>query len=279
MIENPHRIAAIDGLSLAGKSTMAGMIAERAVSAEVVRENTFDPHRQTTSFVNKELKSNDIQIAVQSTARQFPESENILHEALIYSRNYSPEAQKQALLAFMFTAGRKVVDGHVRKAVKEKDVILDRWQVTGWAYQVDPSGYTWQDIRQLNKDFGIIDPHLQIILTCSVDQIPLRKAYREKEGIGTAGQMSKGKEHIILPAFVEIFNALKDVMLIEMIENVGIPTPDLSEQIKQAVQTYGRIEDLLRKTGFAIQPNSIDNPEAFWLDPQRLQRINERQIR
>lgn len=279
MIESLRRIAAIDGLSLAGKSTIVGMLDERATNAQVIRENTFDPHRRTTSFVNRELKTNDMQKVVDSAARQFPESESMLNEALHYARGYSSDAQNQALLAFMFTAGRKVVDGHVRQVAEEKDVILDRWQVTGWAYQVDPSGYTWQDIRQLNKDFGIIVPHAQIILTCSIDQISLRRAYREKKGVGTAGQMSKGKEHIILPAFVEIFNALKDEMPIEMIENAGTPTPDLSEQIRQAARTYGIVEDLLRKSGFTLQTNSVDNPDAFWLDPQRLQRINERQTR
>lgn len=278
MIENLHKIVAFDGLSLAGKSTMVGMINERAANAQIIRENTLDPHRKTTSFVNKELKISDIENAVKSATRQFPESELILSEALCYSREYSPEAQSQALLAFMFTSGRKVVDGHVREIVKEKDVILDRWQVTGWAYQVAP-GYTWQDVKKLNEDFEIVLPNVQIILTCSVDQIPLRKAYREKEGVGTAGQMSKGREHIILPAFVEIFNALKDGMPIEMIENAGTPTPDLSEQIKQAVRTYGKIECLLKTSGFEIQPFPVDNPDAFWLDPQRLQRINERQIK
>ena len=279
MIESLNRIAAIDGLSLAGKSTMVAMIAERAVNAEVVRENTFDPHRKTTAFVNKELKSNDLQIAVGTASSQFPESEEILREALHYSRDYSPKVQKQALLAYLFTAGRKVVDGHVREAVKGKDVILDRWQVTGWAYQVDPVRYTWQDIKRLNEDFGIVMPNVQIILTCSIDQIPLRKSYRDKEGAGTAGQMSMGREHIILPAFIEIFDALQGVMSVAMIENAGTPTPDLTEQIKQAIQTYGKVEELLRISGFALQHNPIGNPEAFWLEPQRLQRIIGRQVR
>lgn len=279
MIENLHRIVAFDGLSLAGKSTMVGMLEKRSINAEVVRENTYDPYRKTTSLVNKELKTNRLVNAVESAIREFPESEKLLIDALTYARSYSPAIRKQPLLAYMFTAGRKDVDGHVRESVRTRDVILDRWQVTGWAYQVDPAGYTWQDIRKLNQDFGISMPDVQIILTCSVEQIPLRKAYREKEGVGTSGQMGAGKEHIILPAFQEIYDALSGSMPVEMIENAGIPTPDLVDQIRQAIQAYGRIENLVRNSGSAIDDSSLNNPEQFWLNQESLERIEGRQKR
>lgn len=117
-------------------------------------------------------------------------------------------------------------------------MILDRWQVTGWAYQVDPEGYTWQDIRKLHGEFGIVLPDVQIILTCPIEQIPLRRAYRDKQGVGTAGQMSRGREHVILSAFLEIYDHLKIGTRTYLFGNTGIPVEGLKQQILQAIPTF-----------------------------------------
>lgn len=272
-----HRIVAIDGLSLAGKSTIVGMLNERSSNAQIIRENTFDPHREATAHLNKELRStDDLKDAVRKAAVEFPASAAVLSAGLEFSQDYAA-TPKQALLAYLFAAGRKVVDLEVRRVVRAQDVILDRWQVTGWAYQVDPPSFTWRHIRDLNESLGITLPDVQVILTCGIDQIPLRKAFREKETAGTAGQMSGGREQIILAAFREIFDYLEASMPIIMVENRGAPTPELVEQIAQAVPTYQMVEDMLRGAGFALRSEVIDM--TFWSDPERLERINSRQSR
>lgn len=274
-----HRIAAFDGLSLAGKSTMVGMLSERASSAEVIRENTFDPHRPATSDLNKKLKVNELKKAFELVQEEFPDSRVVLARAFDYSQNYSPDARRQAMLAYMFTAGRSIVDNHLQEVIEHKDVILDRWQVTGWAYQADPTGYTWHDARKLNEDFGITMPDIQIILTCPIDQIPQRREYRDKEGAGTAGQMSRGREQIILPAFLEIAEFLaQEGVPVVTIENEGVPFPDLTAQIQQATLTYSLVEDFLRERGFNLK-DKLKTPKSYWTNPDRLERIRERQVK
>jgi thymidylate kinase len=270
---------AFDGLSLAGKSTMVQMLLERSLDAEVVRENTYDPHRPATSAVNRLLKNMDPRSAVNTASQMFSDSKKVLEEAERYASRFGAPYQKQALLAYIFTAGRSVVDSYVRETTKKHDVILDRWQVTGWAYQVEPEGYTWHEIKKLNEQFNITVPDVQFILTCPIEQIPARRAYREKQGIGTAGQMSKGREHIILPAFLEIDDYLKVRMPVYLYENSGVPAQNLEDQIKQAAATFRRIEKVAGANGFMLRADKLADEEAFWLDTDRLARIYERQTR
>lgn len=201
-------------------------------------------------------------------------------DALNYSSIFEdkPTSQKQALLAYMFTQGRKFVDDYVREAIKKHDVILDRWKISGMAYQVYPEGYSWQEIRRLNDEkFNILTPDIQIILTCPPEQIPIRRAFRDKQSAGTAGQMSKGREYIILPAFNDIFDTLKNEMPIYKFENCGTPVEDLREQIRQAIPTFQQIENIVSKHGFRLKQEKTD--EAFWLESERLRRIYERQTK
>ncbi len=270
-----YKTVAFDGLSLAGKSTMVQMLLERSQDAEVIRENAHDPYRVVTSEVNKLLKQHVPAEAVRLALQEFPDASDLLYEAIGYSILF-PKAQKQALLAYMFTKGRKVVDDYVRSVKEKHDIILDRWQLTGWAYQVGSEGYSWQDIRELNEDNSITVPDVQFLLTCPVDEIPARKAYREKSGVGTAGQMSRGREDVILPAFLEIYKALDGTMPIYLLENAGIPVSDVKEQIRQAIPTFQKVEAAVSKRGFKLRTNQVAD-EVFWLDPKRLQRIYDRQ--
>ncbi|MFH1182507.1 MAG: hypothetical protein V1702_06115 [Candidatus Woesearchaeota archaeon] len=274
-----HKTVAFDGLSVAGKSSMVQMLLERSFDAEVVRENTCDKHRPTISRVNELLKEMMPFQAAKKASEEFPASTTVLQNAMEYASQFQGSLQQQALLAHLYTAGRKVVDDYVAEAVQRRDVILDRWQMTGWAYQVDPEGYTWQEIRKLNAEFGIRMPDIQILLTCPIDQISVRRAYREKLGVGTAGQMSRGREHIILPAFLEIYRQLKGKMPIYLLENHGTPVPQLEEQIRQAMPTFQRVEEIVRTHGFRLNGNQITSLEAFLLNSERLQRIYERQTK
>ena len=278
-----YKAVSFDGLSASGKSTMVEMSSERGLDAEVVRENTYDPFRPATSKLNNLLKELNPPEAVEKVSEEYSDFKPFLRDALEYSLSFKdkPTSQKQALLAYMFTRGRKTVDDYVREAIQKHDVILDRWKISGMAYQVDPEGiYSWQEIRRLNDEtFNILTPDIQIILTCPLDQIPIRRAFRDKQPVGTAGQMSKGREHIILPAFNDIFNTLKSEMSIYKFENCGTPVEDLRKQIRQAIPTFQKIENVVSKHGFRIKQEKIDDAEAFWLEPERLQRIYERQTK
>jgi len=276
-----YKAVSFDGLSLAGKSSMVQMLSEISLDAEVVRENTYDQFRPATSKLNKLLKELNPPEAVEKVSEKYPDFKPFLRDALEYSSIFEdkPTSQKQALLAYMFTQGRKSVDDYVREAIKRHDVILDRWKISGMAYQVDPEGYSWQEIRRLNDiTFDILTPDVQIILTCPIAQIPDRRAYRDKLGAGTAGQMSKGREDIILPAFIEIFNTMKSETPVYLFENCGTPVEDIRGQIRQAIPTFQKIEDAVSEHGFRLKQEKIDD-EAFWLEPERLQRIYSRQTK
>lgn len=216
----PNTIVAFDGLSLSGKSTMVAMLKERSQNAMVVRENILDPYRPTTAMLNNLLKGSQPYQAVRQLEQNVSEQHRlVLNKALDYAAAFQDSDRKQAILAYMFAAGRQVVDRYVRETIGKQDLILDRWQITGWAYQAGER-YSWQEIRKLNQEFGIILPHVEIVLTCPIDQIPQRREFREKFRVGTAGQMSLGREGIILQVFWAIFRQMKkEEMQIYLIEN------------------------------------------------------------
>lgn len=294
-----HAIIAFSGLSLAGKSTMTQMLLERSLNAVVVRENTFDPIRPATSQLNKLFKTMSIGEAVEQSAAEFSQHQEIIMAAYEYAlslRLEGPGQQKarQAILAYLFTAGRVHVNEEVKKLVQEHDVILDRYLIDGWAYQCQPpvdcedEEYSWQMIKNLNEKMGIWYPNMQVIITCPIKQIPQRKAYRQKTGVGTAGQMSSGREEIILKALTEIHLWLLDhgVPTI-LIENSGTPTENFEDQIRQAIPVYMRMEKELRDwiegglvggfDNYQLSAEPIDDQERYWLEPERLQRIHTRQ--
>lgn len=278
-MKESRTIVAFDGLSLAGKSTMVAMLEERSENAQVIRENTCDPFRPTTSQLNKLLKRAGPYEAVKSLSEDSPEHKATLYKALEYASAFVGPDQRQALLAYMFTAGRQVVNQYVMERMQDHDLILDRWQMTGWAYQVGEN-YSWQEIQRLNQEFGIILPQVQFLLVCPTNQIPQRRAFREKVGVGTAGQMSSEREAIILKAFWAIFRKLKtDGMQIHLIENRGIPVENLGEQIRQAIPTYQQIENIVRETGFKLRSDQVASQTDFWLEAERLSRIQRRQIK
>ncbi len=45
----------------------------------------------------------------------------------------------------------------------------------------EDEAYTWQHIKDLNFRHGVRVPNMQVILTCPAEQIPKRRAYRQKE--------------------------------------------------------------------------------------------------
>ncbi|MBI5389905.1 hypothetical protein HZB02_00265 [Candidatus Woesearchaeota archaeon] len=275
----PYTRIAFDGLSLAGKSTMVQMLLECSLDAVVIRENTLDPYRPMTSRVNKLLKEKTIPEVIDVIGSEFSQHASVLHDAFQYASAFG-SSQNQAMLAYLFTTGRKEVALASQPHLEEQDVIHDRWKLSGCGYQVDLPAYTWKMILDLNDRFEIPDPHAQFLLTCPLTEIPLRKQYREKQGTGTAGQMSKGKEHIILPAFLAMSqNAdLQSRFPIYLLENKGNPVDDLQTQILQALPANCKIEEAIRgSTSFRFKEPEIIRDPSFWLEPTRLQRIYGRQ--
>lgn len=266
-------IAAFDGLSLSGKSTMVQMLKERSKNTVIMRENQFDPIRTLTSYVNRLLKNSEFDSVFPLASERFPEFDEVLEVARGYSNSFIGMGKNQALLAYLFTKGRNIVNDKVEELAKESSVILDRYRFTGCAYQVEPNIYSWQEINSLNDSFGIIMPDIQFLLTCPIDQVPIRRSYRQKQGRGTAGQMSIGREDIILPTFHDMYESFKDKMQIYMIENSGTPVPSIEKQIQQAIPTYCRIEDILSANGWEFKDEAIGDQEGYWLEPNRLHRI------
>ncbi|MBI2232576.1 MAG: hypothetical protein HYU56_01540 [Candidatus Aenigmarchaeota archaeon] len=301
-VDQDHAILAFDGLSLAGKSTFVQMLYERSENAVVIRENTFDPLRPATAKLNEMYRSGMLCFeGLDKLEEEYPQYLDAIKNARDYVERLDmdgPDLEKdrQAALAYMFAAGRTIVNEKLIKAVQKQDVILDRWQVTGWAYQSCPakgcedSPYRWEAIRRLNEHMGIWYPNLQIIVTCSLEQIPLRRAYRQKIGVGTAGQMSLSKEGVIYNAFIEIHDWLLGVGVPSIwIENSGTPSENPEEQIRQAIPHYLRLEGTLRDyieapiTGgvdkYRLKPGRLSPTEAgdFFLQPEVLERIYQRQ--
>ncbi|MDI6721827.1 MAG: hypothetical protein QMD85_05515 [Candidatus Aenigmarchaeota archaeon] len=305
---NPdHAIIAFDGLSLAGKSTMVSMLRERSQNALVIRENVYDPLRPVTSRLNRIFKENvcSYNKGLDQLAQEYQEGSYVL-ETIDEARRYADrlelegpdrEKRRQACLAYFFAKGRAFVNDEVRKQIMMSDVILDRWQASGWAYQTCPAKteeddpYTWHNVRELNEEMGIWYPNMQIIVTCPIEQIPQRRAFRQKIGAGTAGQMSDGREEMICNNFQEIYKWLlgRGVPTI-WVENHGAPCESLEDQLRQAIPNYLALEDELcdnienRIIGgfdaYNLAPGSLSEKEAeqFFLQPEVLDRIYRRQV-
>lgn len=320
-LKKDRGIIAFDGLSLAGKSTMVQMLSLRSKDAVVIRENELDPLRESTSRLNKLLKNTSSYHALINLSEEFKDNDLVVqtcHQAIRYIDSMSFEGPndgkfKQAALAYFFTKGRSYVSKEVLRQVtqKNKDIILDRWWVSGMAYQVQPDiqtarklglseditgrldceddPYRWKDIKDLNIDYDILVPNMQVILTCPVDQIPQRRAYRQKQGRGTSGQMSSNREELIYHSLMQIYDWLSDNDLpTNKIENHGTPVDSLKDQIRQAIPTYLKLEDHLREDiqrpdsifkNFRLSddPFSLKEAQDFFLEDSNMKSIYERQ--
>ena len=102
-------IAAFDGLSLSGKSTMVQMLKERSKNTVIMRENQFDPIRTLTSYVNRLLKNSEFDSVFPLASERFPEFDEVLEVARGYSNSFIGMGKNQALLAYLFTKGRNIV--------------------------------------------------------------------------------------------------------------------------------------------------------------------------
>ena len=297
MVESKYSTSAYDGLSLAGKSTMVEMLHQRSNNSVVVRENKYDPIRPITSETNKMLKKycdkpEFVKDVLIQQIKNHKEHKGLFEEILEEYENkwkyeYTQEKCMQACLARMFTQGRKIVDEKTSYLKESNNLIYDRWQISGWAYQSSPSNskddkaFTWREIKQMNEELDIGLPDMQFILTCPIEDIQKRREFRHKVGYGTAGQMSKGREEIIYNAFLEINPWLSDKIPNYMIENEGIPTEDMKKQIEQSIPIYVEIENTIRNT---LKDWSLKEPfrdaqaaREYFLDDKNLHQIGLRQ--
>ena len=269
---------AFDGLSVVGKSTVVKMTNYAAESSVIVKENIHDPYRESTAAVNRLIKQGKpLRDIPQEVSRSHPMSSGLLNDAFAYCLGFYNDyrTQSQAFLAYMFVWGRRNVANYVESLLylNQYDLLLlDRWQRTNWAYQSVTPHYQYQKIRNLNKRFRILLPDVQFILSCPAEEIPKRRAFRDKIGRGTAGQMSPGREQEILPVFQEIYSdeAAAGNRDIFWVENSGEPSECIELQIRQAIPTYKQVEAELRKRGIRFKGEFDD---SFWLRPEVLDEI------
>ncbi len=189
--------------------------------------------------------------------------DEILDGAQKYAQTFSLTAQPQAFLAYLFTTGRSVTNDEVKKIAKDKDAILDRWQLTGWAYQ-DNGHYTWKDVQALNARFEILIPDLELLITCPYGQMKQRKEFRQSSGIKKEHPLSEEREFEIALNFEDISTApagdVDERHRIYKIENGGI-AESFSQQIEQAVPAYLVVEDVLRMRGYKIKRGKFELTE------------------
>ena len=288
-----------DGLSTAGKSTLVGMLHLRAPYSDVVSENQMDPLRPVTSRLNRLFKEKSYKDAVEeakteyagtvvdgdtyTVAAQITDADEYAVQELKFK---DEKCMKQAALAYMFAAGRARVNNRIDR---RKNLILDRWVATGCAYQAydgETESYPWDEILNLNEEMGISLPDVQLLVTCPVDEIPARRSYRQKEGRGTAGQMSAGREDEIYRQFMKMKPRLESMPFLHVV-NAGIPCEDRSQQLRQAIPSYLKVESFLRAlTATGKVPSSLlsgetltlPQAEEFFLDGENMEKIRARQI-
>jgi thymidylate kinase len=247
MSEFENKIVAFDGLSGTGKTILISMLEERSLNAVVIEENKIDPLREATAAFNKLLKEFSPGGAAEKVMQRYPYACGDLDEAWLYAEQFDKGARGQAMLAYMFAAGRRFVDPLVRQARGTRDVILDRWMVSGWAYQVSPEAdYNWQQIRDLHIGMGFVLPDVQFVISSTPKQMALRKRFRRELGGGTSGQMSCGREDLIQATYLDIHNSLKGEMPIYLIENKGRILP-----------AYQKVEQIVASHGFKLKPDSV----------------------
>ena len=272
-------IVAYDGLSGSGKSTFVGMLGESAraygQNCLIISENREDPLRNMTAALARTLLQEHRPL--EDVIREFVPRTDVqlvaVNEAYTYSTSWSGRAREQAFLAYLFAYGRRHVEWEIRRQEPDYDlIILDRNQVTGWAYQSDLPDYGWQEIRSLNADFGIRLPDIQIFLSCPVNQIGPRRELRQKLATGTAGLMSgnKARQQEILEVFRVIYPALQaEGHACNWFENQGSPSAEMADQVAQATLVFVDIAEWLAKKGVKL----TKLPLSYWTAPEVLERL------
>lgn len=244
------KLIAFDGLPSAGKSTFAAMFKERVDSTCLAHGSLDDLHQPATQALEKSLWNDHelpIEKAIESTAEAYPFSATALQKAYDYGRGYLGLPGRIAMIAYMRAMGKQLLDIKVRQLNSWNNVILDTWTLTDLVYLPistnprDAHCYTWSDMRFLYKNLGISEPDSQYFLTLPLDQINLRRAFRD--GVDPS---SRSKEPLAKHQQAEaVFKAIKkEEKYLRLqprkidLENLGSPIQSLRDQIAQADRIF-----------------------------------------
>lgn len=242
-------IISFDGIKGAGKTTLITMLEAHSLDAVVVRENDHDPLRSMTkrayAIANgvdcEKGQWDDVALTMSSRTREEDitlggECDNVLE----YAIQYNEDAERsQAILAYLFTLGRKSTNYGVDALVSEKhDVILDRWQLSGWAEQWC-GRHHWRVIRELNTSMGIRSPHEQFIVLYPREDIAERRRIREAHGVKKKWQRTIEQDCELINNYMIIWRELeREDRQPRLLYNDGPPTMDFDRQVEQAYATY-----------------------------------------
>lgn len=182
-------IIAFDGPSGAGKSTLIERLRQDSANALVVAEKHCDPLRPVTEQVYRVANGLEGQHSFDDLVSRLDVPCSLSPQQLRSLRTYAleycsvvrEEAREQAFLAYLFTYGRTFTDTYVRALSHAHDVLLDRWQLSGWAGQSVP-GHRWEEIRTLNDSMGIVSPSVQCIVMCEPAELLRRHRQRVERG-------------------------------------------------------------------------------------------------
>jgi len=242
-------IIAFDGIKGAGKTTLITMLEAHSANAVVVRENDHDPLRplieEAYAIANGIGRDEpggweEVTRTLWGATKEVDRALNGEHEKVVdYYINYHEDAERsQAYLAYLFTFGRTHTQRVMEKLAQEHDVILNRWQLSGWVGQCC-GDHDWRAIRALNQKLGIRWPNEQFIVLYPPDDIAARREIREKHGVVKKSQLTVKQEREHIEKYTHIQEELcREGTLIDIIDNNGEPTMDENKQLEQAHFTY-----------------------------------------
>lgn len=301
-------VICFDGISGAWKSWASAMLSEiLTVDWLIFSENKYDPLREVTSQVNKQLKTQrasevvDNLPSLQSLAKDInlawirAKLKNIWNEKPLDKIQWLDDLQtitrlhklnldeleaddaKQVILAYLFSMWRWYSQLKLEELKKQYGlIILDRRLWSTMSYQATKT-YTRRDIENLNFLNWVKFPTISIILHCPADQIHPRRALRDKKVVWTSGQMSNGRELTIMETqrkIVEDFSSFS--YPISLLVNKWTPTQDIKEQIKQACnifwEIYNKINPMLDPWTI-MQFWSKEDLVEYMLEDERVERI------
>lgn len=262
-------IVAFDGVTGAGKTTLIGMLLADSANAVVVRENEYDPIRPLTKAVYRVAHGLDGKLGtwedVVKTLHLVPKSDDdviggtdVKQEALDYANHYNRDERSHALLAYLFTCGRTFTNRRVKELAQRHNVILDRWQLSGWVGQ-SYEGHGWWKTRELNKEMGILWPDVQFIVSCPPENIAERRAIRAGQGVVKPYQIPVEKEGELINTYRSIYDELRrEGIRTNLIENNGKSTEDAALQMKQAYVTYRYVRSTLSANDYTFKKQPLE---------------------
>lgn len=216
--DNRSWIIAFDGISGVGKSDFAliavsELTQQAHCKAVLFHENSQDPIREITSRVNKQFETWGL-----------------------------PADQVNGVL---FAVGRALIMPELKRLSTLNDIVVcDRALWSNICYQSDSNALTMEQIFDLNVMLGVIVPDVTFIIDGDIQNCLIRRAYRDKKVVGTAGQMGGDaeKRERIRKRFLELPKSFANVAPIEVVKNPGDPIKDDDEQRWQLAQYNFRKE-------------------------------------